>query len=226
MNPLDPLDVASRPSPLLSLPTTFSFTPASVTYLNPSSATNPAKVLTQAPLSTGKPVALYDPATSGLDESNISPAEKLRRERARNMSTGVTSYVKHTTLDGSSPSASYLVPSPAGILEVEKAGGGKGDLLTPVSLIDTTSVCGVVYGVVGGEVVRIGEGGEVEELTFPEEEREVTHGLADFLSQEEVRGGWADKREGVGVEHPLRCMGGPSLFSHPVRYRPLSLDNL
>lgn len=55
---------------------------------------------------------LFSPPDGGLDESNISPEEKLRRERLRERGLGVTRYEWVKT---SSKRKAVMVPLPAGV---------------------------------------------------------------------------------------------------------------
>jgi dipeptidyl-peptidase-4 len=63
-------------------------------------------------LKSGKQELFFGPPDGGLDESNISPEEKLRRERLRQRGLGVTCYEWVKT--GSKKKA-IMVPLPAGV---------------------------------------------------------------------------------------------------------------
>lgn len=63
-------------------------------------------------LKTSKQELLFSPLDGGLDESNISAEEKLRRERLRERGLGVTRYEWVNT---SSKSKAIMVPLPTGV---------------------------------------------------------------------------------------------------------------
>jgi dipeptidyl-peptidase-4 len=93
--PLDAATVAKRPAPGTVVPGGFEFTPdgKAVSYLR-SETRSLDRVLWRADLAGGKPpVVIARPPGAGNTEANVSPEEALRRERARQVDTGITSVV-------------------------------------------------------------------------------------------------------------------------------------
>ena len=91
-NKLQSQDVAKLPKPGTgSVPSSLKIKDDWITYLAPSDPTSLTRELYGKSLKTGKQVEVFQPGQSG-QESDFSLEEKLRRERSRMMSTGVTSY--------------------------------------------------------------------------------------------------------------------------------------
>lgn len=63
-------------------------------------------------LNAGKQELFFCPPDGGLDETNISPEEKLRRERSRERGLGVTRYEWVKTI---SKKKTIMVPLPGGV---------------------------------------------------------------------------------------------------------------
>mmetsp|Transcript_22680 Transcript_22680/g.65331 ORF Transcript_22680/g.65331 Transcript_22680/m.65331 type:complete len:922 (+) Transcript_22680:3-2768(+) len=93
------LDVATLPRPGTSSPSSVKFHVTSkrgedvwVTYLLPSDPASLTRQLYATHSATGRTIELFQPTGGGGTEDDYSPEEKLRRERARMMATGVTCY--------------------------------------------------------------------------------------------------------------------------------------
>lgn len=86
-------EIVQYPLPGYVVPTSITFSPddSIVTYLFSPDHTLNRKVFA-FDLKTGKQELFFSPPDGGLDESNISPEEKLRRERLRERGLGVTRY--------------------------------------------------------------------------------------------------------------------------------------
>lgn len=106
-------EIVQYPLPGYVAPTSISFSPDGnlVTYLLSPDHTLNRKVFA-FDLRTSKQELLFCPPDGGLDESNISPEEKLRRERLRERGLGVTRYEWVKT---SSRNKVIMVPLPAGV---------------------------------------------------------------------------------------------------------------
>lgn len=106
-------EIAQYPLPGYVSPTSISFSPddSLISYLFSPDNTLNRKIFT-FDLKTNKQELLFSPPDGGLDESNISPEEKLRRERLRERGLGVTRYEWVKT---NSKRKAVLVPLPAGV---------------------------------------------------------------------------------------------------------------
>ncbi|XAR52212.1 Dipeptidyl-peptidase IV [Bertholletia excelsa] len=106
-------EIVQHPLPGYGAPSSISFSPddSLITYLfSPDYSLN-RKVFTFDP-KTSKQELIFSPLDGGLDETNISPEEKLRRERTRERGLGVTRYEWVKT---GLKKKTVMVPLPAGI---------------------------------------------------------------------------------------------------------------
>ena len=87
-------DIATMPKPGCQGLTNIKFSPDDryVTYLGSADATSLTRQLYAYDRKTGVTSQAIRPADTGNDEGSYTKEEQLRRERARIMSTGVTSY--------------------------------------------------------------------------------------------------------------------------------------
>lgn len=106
-------EIVQYPLPGYGSPTSISFSPddSLISYLFSPDHTLSRKIFA-FDLKTNTQELLFSPPDGGLDESNISPEEKLRRERLRERGLGVTRYEWVKT---SSKSKAVMVPLPAGV---------------------------------------------------------------------------------------------------------------
>lgn len=106
-------EIVQHPLPGYVAPTSISFSSddSIITYLFSPDQTLNRKVFA-FDLKTCKEELCFSPPDGGLDESNISPEEKLRRERLRERGLGVTRYEWVKT---SSAKKAIMVPLPAGV---------------------------------------------------------------------------------------------------------------
>jgi dipeptidyl-peptidase-4 len=109
-------EIVQYPLPGYVAPTSISFSPddSIITYLLSPDHTLSRKVFA-FDLKTGKQDLFFSPLGGGLDESNISPEEKLRRERLRERGLGVTRYEWVKT---STKKKEIMVPLPAGVCSI------------------------------------------------------------------------------------------------------------
>ena len=123
--------------------------------------------------------------TGGTTEENVSLAEALRRERQRQLTTGVTQY------EWSGHGKRMLVPFPDGLYVKD------GPELPMRKLLDTANRPALDPGlspdgkwvsyVQDDELYVIGiDGGQPRQLTHGARQSGKTHGLAEFVAQEEM----------------------------------------
>jgi dipeptidyl-peptidase-4 len=184
--------VATYPLPGMAIPGAVQFSPdgTKISYLH-SGEGSLTRQLYQFDIESGTHALLVDAATSGNTEENISLEEALRRERMRQREVGITQYTWHK-------SGKILIPLQGGIFVVDEPGAAMRELLPPSSspAIDPQfSPDGkwVAY-VQNAELHVIAvAGGTPKQLTFGAAESGKTHGLAEFIAQEELdrkRGYW------------------------------------
>lgn len=106
-------EIVQYPLPGYVAPTSISFSPddSIITFLFSPDLTLNRKVFAYD-VKSSKQELFFSPPDGGLDESNISPEEKLRRERLRERGLGVTRYEWVKT---SSKRKAIMVPLPAGV---------------------------------------------------------------------------------------------------------------
>ncbi|XP_050387775.1 uncharacterized protein LOC126804055 isoform X2 [Argentina anserina] len=131
----------------------------------------------------------FSPPDGGLDESNISAEEKLRRERLRERGLGVTRYEWVKT---SSAKRAIMVPLPAGIY-IQDLSCSKPELKLPSTpsspIIDPhLSPDGTMLGYVKDSELHVLNllYNESKQLTFGARGDVLTHGLAEYIAQEEM----------------------------------------
>jgi len=176
----------------MSLPGAVRFSPdgTKISYLH-SAEGSLTRQLYQFDIETGEQTLLVDAAASGNTEENISLEEQLRRERMRQREVGITQYTRHQ-------SGKLLIPLQGGIAIADQPGESLRELLSPSdapALDPHFSPDGkwVAY-VQNAELYVIPTaGGAPQQLTFGAAESSKTHGLAEFIAQEELdrkRGYW------------------------------------
>ncbi len=202
---IDASTVAKLPAPGTVAPGSFAFTPdgKSVTYLK-SEGASLSRVLWKADIAGGTPKVIARPPGSGDTDANVSKEEALRRERQRLRETGITSVVRAKKADVA------IIPL-GGDLYLLK--GSEGPLvrltktespeLDPQLNADGTKVAFVRNNELfvidlTSPVEQKNERAAVEEsgIGFSREPREkqltnssengLTHGLAEFMAQEEM----------------------------------------
>lgn len=147
LNPTSPIqssDVATLPKPGTSSPSSIKFHTVSsdevwATYLLPSDPTSLTRMLYATRIVGGgeqpKTMELFQPGGGGT-EDDFSPEEKLRRERARMMATGVTSYA---WASGEGAKA-MLVPFGGALwLLDDPLGGGDASSSEPRKVVETNT---------------------------------------------------------------------------------------
>ncbi len=192
--PSFPIDeVARLPLPGMAIPGNLAFSPdnrwISYTYSGEGGLT---RQLYKFDLQTGRSSLFVKLAGGGASEENLSLEEKLRRERLRQYELGVTTYLWSPTGER------LLLPLPDGLFIQEGIGGAllkligsqEGPLLEAQFSPDGKWISYIQ----GGELFIIDcQGGTPRQLTFGAQNSGRTHGLAEYIAQEEMgrsRGYW------------------------------------
>lgn len=172
-----------------------------VTYLSPDPAepTSLTRKLWATNVHTGETVELFQPGKAG-QEDDFSLEEKLRRERARMMATGVTSYAwagKANKMLVPLGGALWILEDPLGAgkdqspTKLVETNNGNGELPLGAPLLDAkiSSDGSTVAFVAEKEVYVISaEGGSkpIQVTSGARGEDGKTNGVADYLAQEEL----------------------------------------
>lgn len=187
-------EVAAYPLPGMAFPTGLRFSPDDrlVTYLHAPQG-GLVNQLYQFDPASGELRLLLSPPGEGVSEENLSLEEKLRRERQRLLTLGVTRYA------WAELGTRLLLPLPGGLHLLDEPGGEPrllvgdeaGPLLDPQLSPDGERLAYVqnaelyIISTAGGEAPR--------QLSFGARENGLTHGLAEYVAQEEMdrsRGFW------------------------------------
>ncbi|KAJ6418813.1 hypothetical protein OIU84_002066 [Salix udensis] len=183
-------EIVQSPLPGYVGPTSISFSAddSLVTYLFSPDHTLSRKVFA-FDLKSCRQELFFGPPDGGLDESNISPEEKLRRERLRERGLGVTWYEWVKT--GSTRKA-IMVPLPAG-LYLQEFHSSKPELKLPSSalspIIDPhVSPDGTMLAYIRDSELHVLNflDNKSKQLTHGAQGNTVTHGLAEYIAQEEM----------------------------------------
>ncbi|XP_011006352.1 PREDICTED: dipeptidyl peptidase 9-like [Populus euphratica] len=183
-------EIVQSPLPGYVAPTSIGFSAddSLVTYLFSPDHTLSRKVFA-FDLKNGKQELFFGPPDGGLDESNISAEEKLRRERLRERGLGVTRYEWVKT--GLKKKA-IMVPLPAGIY-LQELYSPKPELKLPSSssspIIDPhISPDGTMLAYVRDSELHVLNFlfNESKQLTHGAQGNTVTHGIAEYIAQEEM----------------------------------------
>eukprot|EP01018_Ginkgo_biloba_P023452 Gb_24006 [translate_table: standard] len=182
-------DIVQYPLPGYVAPTSISFSPDDklISYLFSSDNTLSRKIFAFDP-EIQKQQMLVSPPGGGFDESNLSTAEKLRRERLRERGLGVTRYewtkCSHTHR--------LMVPLPAGIYFQDIPGSELHLRLPSTSwspIIDPQlSPDGHMIAFVRDDEIYVMPVtyGDPKQITSGARGNGKTHGLAEYIAQEEM----------------------------------------
>lgn len=109
-------EIVHYPLPGYGVPTSVTFSPddSVISYLYSPDKTLNRNLFVFDP-ATGNQELIFSPPDGGLDEDNLSPEEKLRRERVRERGLGVTRYEWVKT---GSDKKTVMVPLPAGVCSI------------------------------------------------------------------------------------------------------------
>ncbi|KAF8379713.1 hypothetical protein HHK36_029158 [Tetracentron sinense] len=183
-------EIVQYPLPGYVVPSSISFSPddSLITYLFSPDSTLNRKVFA-FDFTTCKQELIFSPPDGGLDENNISPEEKLRRERLRERGLGVTRYEWVKT---NSKKKTVMVPLPDGIY-FQDLSCSKPELKLPstpcLPIIDPhLSPEGTMLSYVRDDELHVLNllDGEPKQLTFGAKGNATTHGLAEYIAQEEM----------------------------------------
>ncbi|CAK8567583.1 unnamed protein product [Lathyrus sativus] len=183
-------EIAQYPLPGYVSPTSISFSPddSLISYLFSPDNTLNRNIFTYD-VKTNKQELLFSPPDGGLDESNISPEEKLRRERLRERGLGVTRYEWVKT---NSKKKAVMVPLPAGIY-FHDISHSKTELKLPSIPTSPTidphlSPDGSMLAYVRDFELHVMNllSNESKQLTHGAKENGIIHGLAEYIAQEEM----------------------------------------
>jgi len=173
---LDVSDVARYPLPGTAVPGSIAFAPGgrTITWLHSASG-DLTRQLFGVDVDTGAHTVLVG---GGASEDDLSLEEKLRRERSRELGVGVTAY------EWAADAPVLLVPLPDGLHR-----GPIGALQLAVPTGDGPPAIDPRLSPDGSRVAYV-RGGELfaddRQLTHGADETGHTHGLADFIAQEEM----------------------------------------
>lgn len=182
-------EIVQSPLPGFVAPSSVNFSPDDtvITYLFSPEQTLNKRVFT-FDIKSGKQELFFSPPDGGLDESNISTEEKLRRERLRERGLGVTRYEWVKT----SSKKTIMVPLPAGIYFQDRCCSTPELKLpsTPSSpIIDPRlSPDGTMLAYVRDYELHVLNllSNETKQLSFGAEGNALTNGLAEYIAQEEM----------------------------------------
>ncbi|SDQ45872.1 S9 family peptidase [Thermostaphylospora chromogena] len=175
----------------LGVPRNFTIAPDGdrVLFLRTRSGTDPVTCLWELDVRTGAERLVADPASLGVDEEDLPPEERARRERAREAAGGVVAYATDTA----ATTAAFALSGSLYVTDV--AAGTTRRLETPGPVVDPRpSPDGRYVAYVSGGALYAQDiaTGERHELAAPESET-VSYGLAEFIAAEEMermRGYW------------------------------------
>jgi dipeptidyl-peptidase 4 len=177
-------DVARLPYPGTTIPGSFSFSPdgQSVSYLKAESPGSLSRVLWRTPIRGGEPVNVARPPGGGDTDTNVSREEALRRERQRLRDTGITQ------IDWAEKTDRAVIPLKGDLylVEVDKPLRRLTETTAPDIDPKLSSDGSRVAFVRDGDLyqVEIASGKETR-LTQGATDG-LTHGLAEFMAQEEM----------------------------------------
>lgn len=187
MRPLTTTDVARRPLPGSTVPTSIRFSPdgSTLTFLL-AEAGSLRQRLVAVDVDTGRRRDL-DIGGTEVDEDALGLEERLRRERARELAVGVTRYAWAASAER------LLVPMGDGIWVVDGADASPRRVLdaaqSPGPVLDAQiSADGSTVGWVSGDEVHVvpADGGDAVQVTTGARGTGRTNGLAEYIAQEEM----------------------------------------
>jgi dipeptidyl-peptidase-4 len=188
-----PRQVARTRGFSLGVPRSFTVSPEGerVVFLRTTAGDDPVSCLWVLDVASGVERPVFDPRSTGAkqeDEGSLTPAERARRERARERSTGVTEYATDREVRRAVFAMSgrlFLADLPEAITRELSVPGPVDD-----PRLDAAGER-IAYVIEGALHVREIEGGG--SVLASDDEPDVTWGLAEFVAAEEMhrrRGHW------------------------------------
>src|SRR5579859_337491 len=180
-------EVAVTPAPGMKVPQSFSFSQddTQVTYLL-AAGENAAQQLYALDVATGVSSVLVAPPGGGVKEDQLSPEEELRRQRERSLATGLTHYSRAKQTDRLLIPVRgnlYVKDAPQEPLRLVVENAGKPPALTPMLSPDGAWIAYVQDAEV---YVVSATGGAPRQITTGSRGTGKTHGLAEYIAQEEL----------------------------------------
>ncbi|MCO5548454.1 hypothetical protein L7F22_001911 [Adiantum nelumboides] len=183
-------DIVQYPPPGYVAPSSVAFSPDDklISYLFSPDNTLSRKIFLLDP-TTQRLQMVVSPPGGGVDEGNLSVAEKLRRERFRERGLGITRY---DWAGGGDEVPRLIVPLPGGIyvqngssleLSLKIASSPSSPILDPAVSPDG---CSIAYVQDDELYVAPLNSGEPTQITFGARGTGKTHGLAEYIAQEEM----------------------------------------
>ncbi|CAA7402494.1 unnamed protein product [Spirodela intermedia] len=210
-------ETVQHPLPGYVAPSSISFSPDDrlISYLFSPDNTLRRKVYAFDLSSRRHELIFGPPDGGGLDESNLSEEEKLRRERSRERGLGVTRYEWRAKSCSERPG--IMVPLPAGIF-FQEIGCSVSEIKLPgiagLPIIDPhLSPDGSMLAYVKDYELHIQNlsSGEQRRLTFGARGNSKTHGLAEYIAQEEM-----DRKTGFWWSPDSKCIAFTEVDSSEV----------
>uniref|UniRef100_A0A8R7UG75 Dipeptidyl peptidase 8 n=1 Tax=Triticum urartu TaxID=4572 RepID=A0A8R7UG75_TRIUA len=192
-------DIVQHPLPGYGAPVALSFSPDDrrVAFLYSPDGTLHRKVFTFDPAKGRQELLFAPPDGGGLEESNLSAEERLRRERSRERGLGVTRYEWRARRSGGPSSrAGIVVPLPSGVYFQDLSGSepvlklqssSTSPIIDPHLSPDGTMIAYVRDDELQCKTYNFGfDDGETKQLTYGARESGKVHGLAEYIAQEEM----------------------------------------
>ena len=181
--PVDAAAVARFPAPGTVVPGAFAFTPdgSSLTYLK-AETTGPGRVFWRVDVKDGQPRVVARPPGSGDTDANVSQAEALRRERMRLRDSGITQVSRADNADVS------VFPIGGDLFLLRGDGPLERLTTTPAPEIDPKLTAdGARLAFVRDDELSVYDLASKQETRLTTgAEPGLSHGLAEFIAQEEM----------------------------------------
>jgi dipeptidyl-peptidase-4 len=182
--PVDAGMVARLPAPGTVVPGAIAFTPdgKALSFLKPESPDSLSRVLWRVDLPDGRPRVVARPPGAGDTDANVSKEEALRRERQRLRDTGITQVVRARKADVT------VIPLSGDLFLQRKDGPLQRLTETPAPEIDPKPNAdgSKVAFVREGELFVLDVLSRKETRLTTGAEDGLTHGLAEYIAQEEL----------------------------------------
>lgn len=187
-------EIVQHPLPGYAAPSTVAFSPDDrvVSFLFSPEGTLYKQVFVFDPASRRQQLVFAPPDGGGLDESTLSPEEKLRRERLRERGLGVTRYEWRNRGGTGLGNPEIMIPLPSGIY-FQDIYSCEPELKLP--RLDASPIIDPHLSPDGNMLAYVRDDeiyvlylstGEQRQLTHGARGTDKTHGLAEYIAQEEM----------------------------------------